>query len=102
MGRWSVLERAGACWSVLERAGACWRVLELELECAGVWLDHPTHHNFRPTAPYPTLGTLLATTINVLRNRQVEMRACINKEVCELRLLRRAIFGMFGESRGLK
>ena len=42
------------------------------------------------------LGTLLATTVNVLRNRQVEMRSCISKEACELRLLRRAIFGMFG------
>jgi hypothetical protein len=43
-----------------------------------------------------TFGTLLATTVNVLRNRQVEMRACISKEACQLRLLRRAIFGMFG------
>ena len=41
-------------------------------------------------------GTLLATTVNVLRTRQVDMRASINKEVCELRLLRRAILGMFG------
>lgn len=40
-------------------------------------------------------GTLLATTVNVLRTRQVDMRRSINKEVCELRLLRRAILGMF-------
>jgi hypothetical protein len=73
-----------------------------------------------------SLGTLVSTTVNVLRDRQVtfvvyfgtakifftvtlelcvvvkkthaqvEMRALINKEVCELRLLRRAVFGMFG------
>ena len=42
------------------------------------------------------LGTLLATTINVLRNRQVEIRACLNKESCELRLLRAALLGAFG------
>jgi len=42
------------------------------------------------------LGTLFATTVNVLWNRQLTMRANINKEVCELRLLRRAIFGCFG------
>jgi len=42
------------------------------------------------------LGTLLATTVNVLWNRQLHLRSSINKEVCELRLLRRAIFGCFG------
>ena len=42
------------------------------------------------------LGTLFATTINVLRQRQVDIRADLNNEVCELRLLRRAIFGCFG------
>ncbi len=42
------------------------------------------------------LGTLFATTINVLRQRQVDLRADLNNEVCELRLLRRAIFGCFG------
>ena len=42
------------------------------------------------------LATLVSTTVNVLRARQVELRALINKEACELRLLRRAIFGMFG------
>jgi len=31
-----------------------------------------------------------------LRERQVEIRALVNKEACDLRLLRRAIFGMFG------
>ena len=42
------------------------------------------------------LGTLLATTINVLRNRQVAIRANLNKEACELRLLRSALLGAFG------
>lgn len=42
------------------------------------------------------LATLVSTTVNVLRARQVELRALINKEACELRLLRRAVFGMFG------
>ncbi|KAL9190479.1 hypothetical protein ACHAXT_007690 [Thalassiosira profunda] len=42
------------------------------------------------------LATLISTTVNVLRERQVELRAQINKEACDLRLLRRAIFGMFG------
>ena len=42
------------------------------------------------------LATLVSTTVNVLRARQVDLRALINKEACELRLLRRAIFGMFG------
>jgi len=45
------------------------------------------------------LGTLFATTINVLRQRQVEIRACLNSEVCEMRLLRRALFGCFGTYR---
>lgn len=43
-----------------------------------------------------TFGTLLATTVNVLRNRQVEMRACISKEACQLRLLRQILLGMYG------
>ena len=42
------------------------------------------------------LATLVSTTVNVLRARQVDIRALINKEACDLRLLRRAIFGMFG------
>ena len=42
------------------------------------------------------LATLVSTTVNVLRARQVELRALINKEACELRLLRRAVRGMFG------
>jgi len=42
------------------------------------------------------LGTLLATTINVLRNRQVEIRACLTTEVGLVRLLRRALFGAYG------
>ena len=42
------------------------------------------------------LATLVSTTVNVLRARQVQLRALINKEACELRLLRRAIRGMFG------
>ncbi|KAL7554011.1 hypothetical protein ACHAWF_017384 [Thalassiosira exigua] len=42
------------------------------------------------------LATLVSTTVNVLRERQVSLRAFINKEACELRLIRRAVFGMFG------
>lgn len=42
------------------------------------------------------LGTLFATTVNVLWNRQLQLRTLINTEVGELRLLRRAIFGCFG------
>jgi hypothetical protein len=42
------------------------------------------------------LATLVSTTVNVLRARQVDIRALINKEACDLRLLRRTIFGMFG------
>mmetsp|Transcript_6769 Transcript_6769/g.9116 ORF Transcript_6769/g.9116 Transcript_6769/m.9116 type:complete len:387 (+) Transcript_6769:306-1466(+) len=42
------------------------------------------------------LATLVSTTVNVLRARQVDIRALINKEACDLRLLRRAVFGMFG------
>lgn len=42
------------------------------------------------------LATLVSTTVNVLRERQVELRALVNKEACELRLLRRTVFGMFG------
>mmetsp|Transcript_19794 Transcript_19794/g.35814 ORF Transcript_19794/g.35814 Transcript_19794/m.35814 type:complete len:494 (-) Transcript_19794:76-1557(-) len=42
------------------------------------------------------LATLVSTTINVLRQRQVDLRTFVNKEACELRLLRRAVFGMFG------
>ena len=48
------------------------------------------------------LGTLFATTINVLWERQVKMRSCINKEVGELRLLRRALFGCFGTAQHSK
>ena len=42
------------------------------------------------------LATLVSTTINVLRAREVQLRTLINKESCDLRLLRRAIFGLFG------
>lgn len=42
------------------------------------------------------LGTLFATTVNVLRQRQVDIRSYLNTEVCEIRLLRRALFGVFG------
>lgn len=48
------------------------------------------------------LGTLFATTVNVLWNRQLMLRSIINKEVCELRLLRRAIFGCFGTAQHSK
>ena len=40
------------------------------------------------------LATLVSTTVNVLRERQVHLRALVNKEACDLRLLRRAIFGV--------
>ena len=42
------------------------------------------------------LATLVSTTVNVLRQRQVDLRTLVNKEACELRLLRRVVFGMFG------
>jgi hypothetical protein len=42
------------------------------------------------------LATLLSNTVNILRDRQVQLRSLINKEACDLRLLRRAVFGMFG------
>lgn len=42
------------------------------------------------------LASLISTTVNVLRERQVDLRSYVNKEACELRLLRRAVFGMFG------
>mmetsp|Transcript_49484 Transcript_49484/g.120124 ORF Transcript_49484/g.120124 Transcript_49484/m.120124 type:complete len:564 (-) Transcript_49484:3164-4855(-) len=42
------------------------------------------------------LGTLVSTTINVLRDREVQLRTLINKESCDLHLLRQAVFGLFG------
>jgi len=42
------------------------------------------------------LGTLLATTINVLRSRQVTMRESLNREAGDIRFLRQAINGMYG------
>ncbi|KAL7443672.1 hypothetical protein ACHAXM_009330 [Skeletonema potamos] len=42
------------------------------------------------------LATLVSTTVNVLRQRQVDLRAFINEEAGEIRFLRRAIFGMYG------
>lgn len=42
------------------------------------------------------LATLVSTTVNVLRQRQVDLRAFINQEVGELRFLRRAVFGLYG------
>ena len=33
------------------------------------------------------LGTLLASTLNTLRNRQVAIRTCLNKEACDIRML---------------
>ena len=42
------------------------------------------------------LATLMSTTINVLRDREVELRTLINKECCDLHLLRQAVLGMFG------
>lgn len=43
------------------------------------------------------LATLVSTTVNVLRQRQVDLRAFINQEAGELRFLRRAVFGLYGE-----
>lgn len=48
------------------------------------------------------LGTLFATTVNVLWNRQLMLQTKINTEVCELRHLRRAIFGCFGTAQHSK
>ena len=45
-------------------------------------LIRPTVNGVLVPACAITAGTLLATTVNVLRNRQVEMRACISKEAC--------------------
>mmetsp|Transcript_16515 Transcript_16515/g.32268 ORF Transcript_16515/g.32268 Transcript_16515/m.32268 type:complete len:450 (+) Transcript_16515:246-1595(+) len=42
------------------------------------------------------LGTLLAGTINVLRNRQVDIHKHLLTEIGLLRMLRRAIFGAYG------
>ena len=42
------------------------------------------------------LATLVSTTVNVLRQGEVDLQSLVNKEACELRLLRRAVFGMFG------
>lgn len=42
------------------------------------------------------LATLVSTTVNVLRDRQIQLRSLVNKEACDIRLLRRAILGMFG------
>ena len=42
------------------------------------------------------LATLVSTTINVLRDREVQLRTLINKESCDLHLLRQAVFGLFG------
>jgi len=42
------------------------------------------------------LATLVSTTVNVLRDRQLQLRALVNKEACQIRILRRAVFGMFG------
>ena len=42
------------------------------------------------------LATLVSTTVNVLRDRQLQLRALVNKEACQIRLLRRSVFGMFG------
>lgn len=42
------------------------------------------------------LATLVSTTVNVLRQRQVDLRSYINEEAGELRFLRRAVFGMYG------
>lgn len=41
-------------------------------------------------------ATLLSTTVSVLRQRQVDLRVLLNKEACDLRLLRRVLYGMFG------
>ena len=42
------------------------------------------------------LATLVSTTVNTLRQRQVDLRALINQEAGEIRFLRRAVFGMYG------
>ena len=59
-------------------------------------LLRPTINGVVVPATSIALGTLFATTVNVLWERQLKMRSCINKEVGELRLLRRALFGCFG------
>lgn len=80
------------------------RALSVYLDAHGV-LGAPGSDQFvndvlRPTITgviVPVLGialaTLTSTTVNVLRERQVELRSLVNKEACDLRLLRRAVFG---------
>jgi len=65
-------------------------------------LLRPTINGVVVPATAIVLGTLFATTVNVLWNRQLRLRANINKEVGELRLLRRAIFGCFGTAQHSK
>ena len=65
-------------------------------------LLRPTINGVVVPATSIVLGTLFATTVNVLWNRQLQLRAYINKEVGELRLLRRALFGCFGTAQHCK
>ena len=41
------------------------------------------------------LGTLIASTLNSLRSRQVAIRACLNKEACDIRMLDATINSIF-------
>lgn len=65
-------------------------------------LIRPTVNGVVVPATSIGLGTLFATTVNVLWNRQLQMRAYINMEVGELRLLRRALLGCFGTAQHVK
>lgn len=49
-------------------------------------------------------GTLIASTLTTLRNRQVSIRACLNKEACDLRMLDATLGSIFGavEDRALR
>ena len=38
-----------------------------------------------------TLGTLLATTVGTLRERQVEIRSCLNREASEISVLESSV-----------
>jgi Protein of unknown function (DUF4239) len=65
-------------------------------------LIRPTINGVVVPATSIGLGTLFATTVNVLWNRQLQMRSIINMEVGELRLLRRALLGCFGTAQHVK
>jgi len=92
------------CWPQLSRIAQAFAVDSRYVDGANFasGVLAPTINGVVVPALAIVLGSLVATTIGTLRERLVTVRSCVNVEACELRLLRSAVYGMYGTAQHLE